>query len=100
NNIDDFKNIIQEEDQANSFFNWSKVIEKIASLLTSNQIEEIVNIARLGRKESILFAKLSGVAFDLGDKELAAKLAYKSIELSSESGWVKYYDGGTRISAF
>lgn len=100
NNFDDFKNIIQEEDQANSFFNWSKVIEKIASLLTSNQIEEIVNIARLGRKESILFAKLSGVAFDLGDKELAAKLAYKSIELSSESGWVKYYDGGTRISAF
>lgn len=98
--FDDFKTIIQEEDQANSFFNWSKVIEKITPLLSSAQIKEVANLARIGRRESDFYAKLSESAFELGDKELATNLANKSIELSSESGWVKYYDGGTRINAF
>jgi len=99
-NFDDFKRKIEEEDQANSFFNWSKVIEKIAPSLSSTQIEEVANLARHGRRESDLYAKLSEVAFQLGDHELATNLANKSIELSSESGWAKYYDGGTRINAF
>lgn len=99
-NFDDFKKIIQEEDQANSFFNWSKVIEKITPLLSSSQIEEVTKLARIGRKESDFYAKLSEAALTLGNTELATSLANKSIELSSESGWVKYYDGGTRINAF
>ncbi len=99
-NFEDFKNIIQEEDQANSFFNWSKVIEKITPFLSSTQIEEVANLARFGRRESDFYAKLSDAAFELGDHELATSLANKSIELSSESGWVKFYDGGTRINAF
>ncbi|MBZ9628397.1 ATP-binding protein [Psychroflexus sp. CAK1W] len=99
-NFDDFKNIIQEEDQANSFFNWSKVIEKITPLLSSSQIEEVAKLARIGRRESDFYAKLSEAALELENTELATSLANKSIELSSESGWVKYYDGGTRINAF
>jgi len=99
-NFDDFKIIIQEEDQANSFFNWSKVIDKIAPSLSSTQINEVAMLARVGRRESDFFAKLSEVAFEIGDYDLAKSLANKSIELSSESGWIKYYDGGTRINAF
>lgn len=99
-NFDDFKRIIQEEDQANSYFNWSKVIDKIASSLTSSQINEVTNLVKVGRRESDFYAKLSVVAFEIGDSELAESLANKSIELSSSSGWVKYYDGGTRINAF
>ncbi|SNR14437.1 NACHT domain-containing protein [Tenacibaculum jejuense] len=99
-NFDDFKKIIQEEDQANSLFNWSKVIEKITPLLTSNQIEEVAKLARIGRRESDFYAKLSEAALRIRNTELATSLANKSIELSSESGWVKYYDGGTRINAF
>lgn len=99
-NFDDFKKIIQEEDQANSFFNWSKIIEKITPLLSSSQIEEVAKLARIGRKESDFYAKLSEAALGLENTELATSLANKSIELSSESGWVKYYDGGTRINAF
>ncbi|WP_324027789.1 NACHT domain-containing protein [Maribacter sp. BPC-D8] len=99
-NFVDFKKIIQEEDQANSSFNWSKVIEKITPLLSSTQIKEITSLAKIGRRESDFYAKLSEAALKLKDKELATSLANKSIELSSESGWVKYYDGGTRINAF
>src|SRR5699024_380111 len=98
-NFDDFKKIIQEEDQANSFFNWSKVIEKITPLLSSSQIEEVAKLARIGRRESDFYAKLSEAALELENTELATSLANKSIELSNESGWIKYYDGGTRINA-
>lgn len=99
-NFEDFKNIVQQEDQANSYFNWSKVIDKIASSLTSSQINEVANIVRIGSRKSDFYAKLSDVAFENGDSELAKRLANKSLELSSASGWVKFYDGGTRINAF
>ncbi|MFN4233866.1 MAG: ATP-binding protein [Bacteroidia bacterium] len=99
-NFDDFKNIVQQEDQANSYFNWSKVIDKIASSLTSSQINEVANIVRIGSRKSDFYTKLSEVAFENGNSELAESLANKSLELSSSSGWVKFYDGGTRINAF
>ncbi|MEM8520653.1 NACHT domain-containing protein [Flavobacterium sp. PL12] len=99
-NFDDFMKMVQDEDQANSFFNWSNVIDKISPSLSSTQIEKVANLPKIGRKESDLYAKLSEVAFGMKDEDLATKLANKSIELSSESGWVKYYDGGTRIKAF
>ncbi len=99
-NFDDFKNIVQQEDQANSYFNWSKVIDKIASSLTSSQINDISKIVITGSRKSDFYAKLSEVAFENGNRELAESLGNKSFELSSESGWVKFYDGGTRINAF
>lgn len=99
-NFEDFKNIVQQEDHANSYFNWSKVIDKIASLLTSSQINEVADLVKVGRRESDFYSKLSEVAFEIGDNKLAESLANKSLELSSSSGWIKYYDGGTRINAF
>lgn len=98
--FDDFKKIVQEEDQANSTFDWSKVIDKIIPLLSSTQIEEFANMAKTGRKESDFYAKLSEAVYKLGDLKHATSIANKSIELSSEAGWVKNYDGGTRINAF
>lgn len=99
-NFDDFKKFVEEEDQVNSYFDWSKAINKIASSLTSSQINEIANIPSVGRRKSDFYAKLSEVAFEIGDSKLAESLANKSLELSSSSGWLKHYDGGTRINAF
>ena len=99
-NFDDFKNIVQQEDQANSYFNWSKVIDKIASSLTPSQVNEVADLVKVGKRESDFYSKLSEVAFEIGDNKLAESLANKSLELSSSSGWVKFYDGGTRINAF
>lgn len=99
-NFDDFKKIVEEEDQANSYFNWSNVIEKIASTLTLSQINEVAKIDRIGSRKSDFYAKLSEVSFENGHSELAESLANKSLELSSPSGWLKFNDGGTRINAF
>jgi len=100
NNCEDFMRFIQEEDLANSYFNWSNVIDKISPSLTLSNIEEIQSLERNGRRGSEFFAKLSETALALGGKELALNLANRSIESSSESGWVKFYDGGTRIKGF
>lgn len=99
-NFEDFKKILEEEDQVNSYFNWSNVIDKIGSTLTSMQINEVSNTVRIGSRQSEFYAKLSEVAFENGHSDLAETLANKSLELSSSSGWVKFYDGGTRINAF
>lgn len=97
---DSLKGLVLEEDQANSNFDWSNVLEKILPELNLFQIEEISELAQDGRKKIEFYSKLSEAAFEKNDKDLAVSLAHKSLELSSPSGWVKYYDGGTRIKAF
>ena len=68
--------------------------------MTSSQINEVADLVKVGRRESDFYSKLSEVAFEIGDIKLAESLATKSLELSSSFGWVKFYDGGTRINAF
>ena len=99
-NFEDFKKIIQEEDTANSYFSWSNIIDKITPLLSVDEIIEISSLDNLGKRKSDFYAKLSKSALELGDRELALMLANKSIELSSEMGWDKHWDGGSRINGF
>ena len=99
-NFQDFKNIIQNEDRANSYFNWSKVIDMISPKLSKDQIEEISTLVINERRGAEFFAKLSEIALEKEYVELAEKLAHESINSSGQSGWVKHYDGGSRIVAF
>ncbi len=97
---DDFKEMLQNEDKGNSYFNWSKVIDKLEPIISLDNIKDINSFAKITKRESIFYSKMSGIALNKGDSDLAKDLAEKSIELSSESGWVKHYDGGSRIEAF
>ena len=97
---DDFKEMLQNEDKGNSYFNWSKVIDKLEPIISLENIKDIKGFAKITKRESIFYSKMSGIALNKGDSDLAKDLAEKSIELSSESGWVKHYDGGSRIEAF
>lgn len=97
---DDFKEMLQNEDKGNSYFNWSKVIDKLEPIISLENIKDIKGFAKITKKESIFYSKMSEIALNKGDSDLARDLAEKSIELSSESGWVKHYDGGSRIAAF
>ncbi|MFC4163894.1 hypothetical protein ACFOWU_09525 [Epilithonimonas zeae] len=97
---DDFKEMLQNEDKGNSYFNWSKVIDKLEPIISLDNIKDINGFAKITKRESIFYSKMSEIALNKGDSDLARDLAEKSIELSSESGWVKHYDGGSRIEAF
>lgn len=100
NDFDSFKGLLLQENTGNSFFDWSEVVDKIAPSLSSIQILELANIEIKKRKESLFFSKLSSIAFTKGNTEIALELAEKSLLHSSESGWVKHFDGGTRLNAF
>ena len=52
------------------------------------------------RRNSPFYSTLSGLALQLGDRPLAHQLADQAVEASSATGWVKGYDGGTRLRAF
>lgn len=98
--FDDFTNLLQGENKGRSYFNWSKVINKIVPLISLEQLKELAENPHFSGRGSEFYALLSEAAYNRGDSELAEGLAHKSIELSSESGWVIHYDGGTRILAF
>jgi hypothetical protein len=100
NSYEDLLELVQEEDEANSYFSWSNVLDKVIYLLNSDQIDEISKASKINIRGSEFYSKLSEAALSKDSKELALSLASKSLDLSSSSGWVKYYDGGTRIHAF
>jgi hypothetical protein len=99
-NFDSLYNLISSEDNANSYYNWTRVFDRLPFLMTPDQIRKLSELKQTGSKRSEFFAVLSRKASINGDLDLAKRLANKSIELSSESGWARYYDGGTRINAF
>lgn len=96
-----FKSLVDNEDIINSYFDWSNIINKISSQLTLSNLEELSLINQKSDKRGAnFFATLSNVALRLGDKKLALNFGLRSLECSSESGWVPFYDGGTRLIAF
>jgi hypothetical protein len=92
--------LIKEEDHVNSYFDWTKVFTKINHTLSALEIRKLSEVRREGSRGSRFYSNLSSLAFKVEDKDLALLLANKSLELSGESGWLKYYDGGTRLEAF
>jgi hypothetical protein len=100
NSYEEFLELVREEDNANSYFSWNNVLKKVIPLLDFEQIDEISKATKKSTRGSEFFSLLSEAALAKGNEELAISLANKSLELSSSSGWVKYFDGGTRIYAF
>ena len=100
-NFDDLKNLITDEKQDDySHFNWSNVIEELLPLLSFDEINEATDLVNKEIEGSEFYAFLSKKALDTNQKDLAISFANKSIELSRESGWVRFFDGGSRIKAF
>jgi hypothetical protein len=95
-----FRDLFLQESTANSYFNWNRVIDKIAGDLTIEDIEDLVARQKLpGRRPSELFARLSEHALALGSRALAQRLASESLDATNDSGWLEHYDGGTRLKA-
>jgi len=98
NSFADFYDLFTREDKVNSYFNWSKVLDKIGQTFNISQIKELAKL-NFNRRETPIFAKFSRIASDLQENQIAKDLAFRALELSNPSGWVKHYDGGSRIIA-
>ncbi len=99
NSFSDFKSLFNLEDKANSYFSWHKVVQKISSSLTLDNLKEMLALNAKGGRQSELLSLFSIRATELGDETLARQLAERSLDHSSSSGWSSFYDGGTRLHA-
>ena len=100
NTYDDLIALLAREDAGNSSFNWAGVLEKLAPLLTASQIRTVAASMTNTRRSAPFYSTLSSLALQLGDQPLARQLADQAVGASSATGWVKGYDGGTRLQAF
>ena len=100
NTYDDLIALLAREDAGNSYFNWARVLEKLAPLLAASQVRTIADSKTDTRRNELFYSTLSGLALQLDDRPLARQLADQAVEASSATGWVKGYDGGTRLQAF
>lgn len=97
--FDSLYELLEKEDKTNSYFNWIKTIESISEQLTKENLLRIKEL-KFGNRNTEILAHLSMCAYKINETELAKWFADKALEHSSSSGWVKYYDGGTKIKAF
>ena len=92
--------MLAQEDAANSSFDWDNVLAQLAPVLNAAQIQAVADSVAPTRRNSLFYSTLSGLAWRLGDNPFARQLADRAIQASSVTGWVKGYDGGTRLRAF
>jgi hypothetical protein len=100
NTYEEFRDLLKQEDKANSWYNWTEIFRKMESSIDLARIQEIGGIIIGNRKPIELLVLLSEKAHELGDIGLAEQLVNEGIAQSSASGWVTFYDGGSRIKTF
>lgn len=100
NTYEQFRDLLSQEDKANSSYDWTEVFRKIELSIDLNKIQEISEIISGNRKPIELLILLSEKADELGDSALAEQLVNEGISQSSASGWITFYDGGSRIKTF
>jgi hypothetical protein len=104
--INDFRTLIEEEDQDNTrYFSWESVVEslsqKLASLTELRELESIVksrfSSGWSGRYSlAKILLTISQRAKSLGDSSFAWKIAEEALRKTEATGWDSYFDGGTR----
>lgn len=104
--IDDFRTLIEEEDQDNTrYFSWEFVVESLSQKLVSlSELRELENIVKLKFSSSSfgrytlakILLTISKKAKILGDSSFAWKIADEALHTTDGSAWDSYFDGGTR----
>jgi len=97
--FEELKALINEEERENSYYNWSGVIKHLVSLdrLSLENVSEILRIKELDWKD---LYEVGDTFLQKGQSEAAQFLFYKALEKSKSYGWVKRFDGGSKIKTY
>ncbi len=77
---------------------WSEALERVASELTAEQIDQIADLLEWQSTEDLLTLGTQGKA--LGTRELAERLFERIVELAPAGSWRRGYDRGILLRAF
>ena len=94
--IDQLFDLLSNE-ASRSNFRWVTVIEALKDHFTETTMRQLTKLKEFDALELVGIGKL---ALGVGFKVLAKDLAYQALEKSRPSGWIHYYDGGTKINPF
>ena len=96
-NYNDILELIQKE-STNSYFNWLELLKNKSEILTSEEIRDIT--LRKYKSEPTRIADAGEIILSKGNIPLAKELAYLALSQSRADGWVRYYDGGSKIKSY
>ena len=91
---------LSDNESDDSYFNWEPVVTHLAENLDAEGIHTLTNLFQSKRNSAQIFAILSEKLCDLGDREGAWSLGEQALKASTAYGWDRWYDGGSRLTAF
>jgi hypothetical protein len=89
---------LRDGDQKIRSSEWSEALERVASELTAEQIEQVADVLEWQSTEDLL--TLGRQAKALGSLELAVRLFERIVELAPAGSWRRRYDRGILLRAF
>jgi len=97
--VSDLQELLDNESD-DSYFDWELVVTHLAENLGAEGIHTLTNLFQSKRNSAQIFAILSEKLCDLGDREGAWSLGEQALKASTTHGWDRWYDGGSRLTAF
>lgn len=93
--VDQALELMQKESE-NSHFDWTEVISNLKSLLTEEKLRSFLTL----KFDSVKLAKIGTIAFEAGYNSLAKEIGYEALSKSRNSGWLRHYDGGSKLKPY
>lgn len=81
-------------------YGLDRLLASISTCLDAGDVRALSESLRDAHSASLIASVLSERARQLGEAELALSLGEAALESSQARGWLRWYDGGSRASAF
>jgi hypothetical protein len=92
-------NLLNKE-QAESYFNWSPVIERLVEDMDLEEMRELAGLYEGKQYSANVYSIISKRLLDLNYSDDTWDIGLKSLGASRPGGWDRQYDGGSRLFAF
>jgi hypothetical protein len=89
-----------DKESKNSYFNWESILTRIANGFSLADIDRLSSKFETEHRAPFALAVLAERAPQLGDASRAWSLGLQALDASSDYGWSKWSDGGSRLVAF
>jgi len=88
-----------KEEAEDSFFPWEKLVAKFVARANGHDLAVLAEVLEERKGTSEVLIALSTRARELGNVDLAGRLAKEAVKISKPYGWVPSYDGGSKLLA-
>ena len=92
--------VIRSSARLEANFQWHRLLKRIASQYDKKELLSIANDFRDHKKFILIIDAISDRLIALGAKGELRTLVQASLKDSDPNGWMRFYDGGTRMAAF